>query len=164
MYTDSGPWTVVRVRGGGTVTPVVVPLQSVATELAEGAAKMVGLALLAAGLAAVVAMVHWWYVRERVPGGLPVLVGLSGVAVAIGTTGALRQVIGSPDGDTLDDDDGASTGSGATAETPERPRTGRPTTRRRGPRGTRRRGQRRRGRRQRRAVLSGRASRVRNAL
>ena len=73
MYTDSGPWTVVRVRGGGTVTPVVVPLQSVATELAEGAAKMVGLALLAAGLAAVVAMVHWWYVRERVPGGLPVL-------------------------------------------------------------------------------------------
>jgi hypothetical protein len=92
MYTDSGPWTVVRVRGGGTVTPVVVPLQSVATELAEGAAKMAGLALLAAGLAAVVAMVHWWYVRERVPGGLPVLVGLSGVAVAIGTTGALRQV------------------------------------------------------------------------
>ena len=116
MYTDSGPWTVVRVRGGGTVTPVVVPLQSVATELAEGAAKMVGLTLLAAGLAAVVAMVHWWYVRERVPGGLPVLVGLSGVAVAIGTTGALRQVIGSPDGDTLDDDDGASTGSGATAD------------------------------------------------
>jgi hypothetical protein len=116
MYTDSGPWTVVRVRGGGTVTPVVVSLQSVATELAEGAAKMAGLALLAAGLAAVVAMVHWWYVRERVPGGLPVLVGLSGVAVAIGTTGALRQVIGSPDGDTLDDDDGASTGSGATAD------------------------------------------------
>jgi hypothetical protein len=115
MYTDSGPWTVVRVRGGGTVTPVVVPLQSVATELAEGPAKMVGLALLAAGLAAVVAMVHWWYVRERVPGGLPVLVGLSGVAVAIGTTGALRQVIGSPDGDTLDDD-GASTGSGSTAD------------------------------------------------
>jgi hypothetical protein len=55
-------------------------------------------------------------VRPRArPGGLPVLVGLSGVAVAIGTTGALRQVIGSPDGDTLDDD-GASTGSGATAD------------------------------------------------
>jgi hypothetical protein len=81
---------------------VVLQTGSFTSRLAAGTAQLVGLAVLAAVLAGVVALVHRWYTRERVPGGLPILVGLSGVAVAVGTTGALRQVIGNT-GDPLDE-------------------------------------------------------------
>jgi hypothetical protein len=57
------------------------------------AAEMGGLAILAATLAAVTALVYRWYVREQVPGGLAVLVGVSGVAAYLNTTTALGQVI-----------------------------------------------------------------------
>ena len=74
-------------------------LQGTLTErIAMRAAELVGLAILAAVLAGAVALIHRWYTRERVPGGLPVLVGLSGVAVAVGATGVLRQVIGDANG------------------------------------------------------------------
>ena len=76
-----------------------VALQGTLTErLAMRAAELVGLAILAAVLAGAVALIHRWYTRERVPGGLPVLVGLSGVAVAVGASGVLRQVIGDGNG------------------------------------------------------------------
>jgi hypothetical protein len=75
---------------------------SFASRLAEGAARLAGLAVLAAGLAAAVALVHRWYTREAVPAGLPVLVGLTGVVIAVGTSGSLRQVIGSS-GDAVDE-------------------------------------------------------------
>jgi len=78
---------------------VRVALQATLTDrLAMRAAELVGLAILAAVLAGAVALIHRWYTRERVPGGLPVLVALSGVAVAVGATGVLRQVIGDESG------------------------------------------------------------------
>lgn len=63
------------------------------------ASEVVALAVLAAALAGVVALGYRWYARERVQTGLPVLVGLGGVAVYRGTTTALGQVInGTPGG------------------------------------------------------------------
>ena len=88
---------VVGVAGAVDLAPVVLQSESFTEEFAAGAARLAGLAVLAAVLAGAVALVHRWYTRERVPGGLPILVGLSGVAIAVGATGALRQVIGNPD-------------------------------------------------------------------
>jgi hypothetical protein len=56
-------------------------------------AQMGGLAILAATLAAVTAVVYRWYVKESVPRGLSLLIGLSGVAVYLNTSRALGQVI-----------------------------------------------------------------------
>ena len=56
-------------------------------------AQMGGLTILAATLSAVTAAVYRWYVRELVPRGLSMLVGLSGVAVYLNTSTALGQVI-----------------------------------------------------------------------
>jgi len=55
--------------------------------------EVVGLALVAAVLAGLVALAYRWYAKQQVQTGLPVLVGLSGVAVYRGTTTALGQVI-----------------------------------------------------------------------
>ncbi|MEF8852064.1 MAG: potassium transporter TrkA [Haloarculaceae archaeon] len=86
----------------GSVDPAWALQGSVTGRLTRSAARLVGLAVLAGALAAVVALVHRWYTRERVPGGLPVLVGLSGVAVTVGATGVLRQAIGDA-GDPFDE-------------------------------------------------------------
>jgi hypothetical protein len=56
-------------------------------------AELLALALLAGALAGLVALGYRWYARERVPTGLPVLAGLSGVALYRGTSTALGQVI-----------------------------------------------------------------------
>ena len=56
-------------------------------------AQMGGLTILAATLSALTAVVYRWYVRELVPRGLSLLVGLSGVAIYLNTSTALGQVI-----------------------------------------------------------------------
>ncbi|ELZ28169.1 TrkA-C domain-containing protein [Halosimplex carlsbadense 2-9-1] len=58
-----------------------------------GAAQILGLSLIAAGVAAVVALLYRWYVRERVPGSLPALFGLSAVVPLLGTNRLLRDVM-----------------------------------------------------------------------
>jgi len=55
---------------------------------------ILGLAILAAALAAVVALAYRWYATERIPSQLALLVGLSGVALYLNTTTVLGQVIG----------------------------------------------------------------------
>ncbi|WP_336002079.1 TrkA C-terminal domain-containing protein [Halorientalis halophila] len=57
------------------------------------AAQLLGLAVLSGGLSAAVALLYRWYTRERVQRGLPVLVGLAGVAVSFNTTAILGQVL-----------------------------------------------------------------------
>ncbi|MDS0278292.1 potassium transporter TrkA [Halomicroarcula sp. S1AR25-4] len=56
-------------------------------------AQLLGLGIAAASAAGMVAMGYRWYVRERVPTGLGVLFGLSAVALYLGTTGSLGDVI-----------------------------------------------------------------------
>nr|WP_254283070.1 TrkA C-terminal domain-containing protein [Halomicroarcula limicola] len=69
---------------GGSITEILLRF----------AARLLGLGIAAGAAAALVAMGYRWYVRERVPTGLGVLFGLSVVAVSLGTTGALGEVIG----------------------------------------------------------------------
>lgn len=57
----------------------------------DTAARVLGTAVLAGFLAAAVALLYRWYVRERVPAGLALLVGLAGVALVAGTTSLLAQ-------------------------------------------------------------------------
>ena len=63
-------------------------------QVTELIAQLGGLAILAGTLAAVGAFVYRWYVREQIPRGLALLLGLSGVAIYLNTTAALGQVIG----------------------------------------------------------------------
>ena len=63
-------------------------------QVTELVAQLGGLAILAATLAAAGAFVYRWYVREQIPRGLGLLLGLSGVAIYLNTTAALGQVIG----------------------------------------------------------------------
>ncbi|WP_459191262.1 TrkA C-terminal domain-containing protein [Halosimplex sp. J119] len=56
-------------------------------------ARVLGYSLIAAGVAAVVAILYRWYVRERVPGSLPALFGLSAVVPLLGTNKLLQNVI-----------------------------------------------------------------------
>lgn len=58
------------------------------------AVRIVGLVLTAALLAAATGVVYRWYANQRVPEGLSVLIGLSGVALYLNTAGALGEVIG----------------------------------------------------------------------
>lgn len=57
-------------------------------------ARLAGLAVLAGGLGVAIGLLHRWYASDRVPEGLAVLVGLSGVALSLNTTIALGEVIG----------------------------------------------------------------------
>ena len=56
-------------------------------------AQILGLSLVAAVVAALVAAVYRWYVRERVPGGLPALFGLSAIVPYLGVNKLLRNAI-----------------------------------------------------------------------
>lgn len=67
----------------------------------RAALEVVGLALLAAVLASLVALAYRWYAKQRVQTGLPVLVGLSGVALYRNTSTALGQVISDSGADPL---------------------------------------------------------------
>ncbi|MFC6974219.1 hypothetical protein ACFQL1_05315 [Halomicroarcula sp. GCM10025709] len=76
----------------------VVPQNGTLTDQIVGVvAGLLGLAAVAGTLSGTVALVYRWYVRERAPTGLAVLVGLSAVAIYMGTTTALGQVIGGSD-------------------------------------------------------------------
>lgn len=55
--------------------------------------RVVGLTLLSLLVAVVVATGYRWYVRDRVPGGVTLLAGVSAVALYLNTQGALRQVV-----------------------------------------------------------------------
>jgi hypothetical protein len=57
-------------------------------------AQLAGLVVLAGSIAALAAFLYRWYVRERIPVGLSLLVGLAGVAAYLNTSRALGQVIG----------------------------------------------------------------------
>jgi hypothetical protein len=56
-------------------------------------AQLAGLVVLAGTLAALAAFLYRWYVREEVPRGLSLLVGLAGVTAYLNTSRALGQVI-----------------------------------------------------------------------
>lgn len=56
-------------------------------------ARAVILTAFAAVLGGAVGLVHRWYAQQRVPDGLAVLVGLSGVALYLNTAGALGDVV-----------------------------------------------------------------------
>ncbi|QPV61305.1 potassium transporter TrkA [Halosimplex litoreum] len=58
-----------------------------------GAARVLGVSVVAAGVAAAVALVYRWYVRERVPGSLPALFGLSAIVPLLGANQLLREVM-----------------------------------------------------------------------
>ena len=75
----------------------VLQLGSLANEV-EAIGQLIGLAVLSGTLAGIVALIYRWYARERIQQGLPVLVGLAGVAAVLNTSTALGQVI---DGDPL---------------------------------------------------------------
>lgn len=74
---------------------MTVPLAAVtATERITGLlAEVTGLAILAGTLALVVAFAYRWYVREPIPLGLALLVGLGGIAAYLNTTAILGQII-----------------------------------------------------------------------
>jgi hypothetical protein len=61
--------------------------------LQEGG-ELLGLGIAVATVSGLVALLYRWYVREHVPNGLAVLFGLTVVALYLGTTTALGQVIG----------------------------------------------------------------------
>ena len=68
-------------------------LQLAGATLETQMSLVLGMAALAAGLAAAVAVGYRWYAGTRVQEGLAALVGLAGVAVYLNTTTALGQVI-----------------------------------------------------------------------
>ncbi len=70
-----------------------VPLQSTTEQVTAVATQLLGLAVFAGLLAAVVALLYRWASREQVPVALALLVGLSGVAVYLNTTSVLGRVI-----------------------------------------------------------------------
>ena len=57
-------------------------------------ARGVALTVLSGALGAGIGLLYRWYAQERVPDGLSVLVGLSGVALYLNTAGALGDVVG----------------------------------------------------------------------
>jgi len=81
---------------GGTIWFVLQQLPPM-DQLSATLAGIAALTLVVAGIAGAIAFPYRWYVHERVPAGLPVLVGLSVVATTIGTTGWLGQVIAGND-------------------------------------------------------------------
>ena len=62
-------------------------------ELLSTVAEAGGLVLLAAVLSTAIAALYRWYARARIPDGVAVLVGVSGVAVYLNSTAALASVI-----------------------------------------------------------------------
>lgn len=79
---------------------MTVPLAAATAgdRLATLVAHLGGFAILAGTLAAVVAFLYRWYVREPVAQGLALLVGLGGVAAYLNTTEILGEIIGGSDG------------------------------------------------------------------
>ena len=57
-------------------------------------ARFTVLVVLASALGIGIGIVHRWYANQQVPDGLAVLVGISGVALYLNTSGALGEIIG----------------------------------------------------------------------
>jgi hypothetical protein len=70
----------------------VLQLGSLANEV-QAISQILGLAVLSGTLAGIVALLYRWYARDRIQQGLPVLVGLAGVAAVLNTSTALGQLI-----------------------------------------------------------------------
>ena len=71
-----------------------LPAQVTLTEdLLPAVARAAGLVLLSGVLATLIAALYRWYARTRIPGGIAVLVGVSGVGVLLNSTKALALVI-----------------------------------------------------------------------
>ena len=66
----------------------------VGENLAVDLARAVVLTVFAGVLGVGIGLVHRWYAHERLPDGLAILVGLSGVALSLNTAGALGDVVG----------------------------------------------------------------------
>ncbi|QCC47061.1 TrkA C-terminal domain-containing protein [Halobellus limi] len=64
--------------------------------------RVIGLALLAALLAALGAILYRWYTREEIPAWLATLVGASGVAVYLNAVGLFQRAVGSNPADVFD--------------------------------------------------------------
>ncbi len=76
------------------IDALVASLGAVTTEeLLEAAVRIVGYAALAGGVSAIVSFVYRWYVRETIPEGIAVLLGVSAVAVWLNTRSALGDAI-----------------------------------------------------------------------
>lgn len=65
----------------------------VAVDIVAGLANVVGLGVLAAAVAAVVAAIYRWIVADTVPRGVTTLLGLCAVALVLNTTAAFGQVL-----------------------------------------------------------------------
>lgn len=76
---------------------VVLVVATTAERVTALLAQLLGLAVLAGTIALVAAFVYRWYVREPIPWGLALLVGLGGVAAYLNTTTILGEVIGGVD-------------------------------------------------------------------
>lgn len=80
-------------------SPTPVPLQVAPPDvttvdgLLTASARVVGLALLAGLLGAVVAFLYRWYVRESIPDGIAILIGVSAVTVWVNAQGAIGAVM-----------------------------------------------------------------------
>lgn len=59
--------------------------------------QFTGVALLASGIVVVAAFGYRWYVREKLPWGLALLLGFAGVAAYLNTTTVLGEIIGGSD-------------------------------------------------------------------
>lgn len=71
-----------------------LPAQVTLTEdLLPAVARAAGLVLLSGALATLIAALYRWYARTRIPDGIAVLVGVSGVGVLLNSTKALALVI-----------------------------------------------------------------------
>ncbi len=69
-------------------------LAPIGGDLLVDLARIIVLTVLSGAIGVGIGCVHRWYAAERVPDGLAVLVGLSGVAVYLNTAGALGEIIG----------------------------------------------------------------------
>ncbi|MFC7019444.1 MULTISPECIES: potassium transporter TrkA [Haloarcula] len=78
--------------------PVILQSGGATAMLLQEGAELLGLGIAVATVSGLVALLYRWYVREHVPNGLAVLFGLTVVALYLGTTTALGQVIGGEEG------------------------------------------------------------------
>lgn len=76
------------------MTVAIPPLQAGTPDIVTALGGILALAALSSGLALGVGIIHRWYANRPVPSGLTVLVGVSGIAVVLNTTAALKGVIG----------------------------------------------------------------------
>ena len=77
------------------MTALVLPAAQIALteDLLPAVARAAGLVLLSGVLATMISALYRWYARTRIPDGVAVLVGVSGVGILLNSTSALASVI-----------------------------------------------------------------------